>query len=168
MEKALEQPKNVGIYKQHWDHYSRIAGGLEKLSRENPVQHHLLRHFKENFWHLVERQQEAEAAVKQEIAAATVPSPEQSLQEESRANNFSENFSSELSSILPAMLAGSDGPPCSRQDRYPSLVTTTAASPRPPPVPLPVRPSLWRSRLRRWGWRERKNLPRRAVGCRVG
>ena len=55
MEKALEQPKNVGIYKQHWDHYSRIAGGLEKLSRENPVQHHLLRHFKENFWHLVER-----------------------------------------------------------------------------------------------------------------
>ena len=102
MEKALEQPKNVGIYKQHWDHYSRIAGGLEKLSRENPVQHHLLRHFKENFWHLVERQQEAEAAVKQEIAAATVPSPEQSLQEESRANNFFENFSSELSSILPA------------------------------------------------------------------
>ena len=54
MEKALDVPNNVMIYKQYWDHYSKTPGLLEKLKGENPVQHHLLQHFRQNFWHLVE------------------------------------------------------------------------------------------------------------------
>ena len=54
MEKALDTPSNVMIYKQHWDYYSKTPGLLEKLKLEQPVQHHLLQHFRQNFWHLVE------------------------------------------------------------------------------------------------------------------
>ena len=54
MEKALDTPSNVMIYKQHWDYYSKTPGLLEKLKMEQPVQHHLLQHFRQNFWHLVE------------------------------------------------------------------------------------------------------------------
>merc|ERR1719410_3385420 len=54
MEKALDTPSNVMIYKQHWDYYSRTPGLLDKLKAEQPVQHHLLQHFRQNFWHLVD------------------------------------------------------------------------------------------------------------------
>ena len=54
MEKALDTPSNVMIYKQHWDYYARTPGLLDKLKTEQPVQHHLLQHFRQNFWHLVE------------------------------------------------------------------------------------------------------------------
>ena len=54
MEKALDTPSNVMIYKQHWDYYARTPGLLDKLKTDQPVQHHLLQHFRQNFWHLVE------------------------------------------------------------------------------------------------------------------
>ena len=53
MEKALETPGNVLIYKQHWDHYNKSPALMEKLRQEQPIQHHLIQHFRNNFWHLV-------------------------------------------------------------------------------------------------------------------
>merc|ERR1719474_1884563 len=54
MEAALKDPvqgpDNVAIYKQYWDQYS---GSLQALSKENPLMHHLLQHFRNNWWHLV-------------------------------------------------------------------------------------------------------------------
>merc|ERR1719445_308145 len=61
MEKALDTPSNVMIYKQHWDYYSKTPGLLEKLKLEQPVQHHLLQHFRQNFWHLVENLEKLKA-----------------------------------------------------------------------------------------------------------
>jgi hypothetical protein len=46
MEKALVEPQNVAIYKQHWDVYARQPLLLEKLKLENPVMFHLLQHFR--------------------------------------------------------------------------------------------------------------------------
>lgn len=54
MEKVLENPDNVNIYKQHWETYEKQPQLMEKLRVENPVMHHLLQHFRQNFWHLVE------------------------------------------------------------------------------------------------------------------
>ena len=65
MEKALDTPSNVMIYKQHWDYYSKTPGLLEKLKTEQPVQHHLLQHFRNNFWHLVDNLEK----IKKESAA---------------------------------------------------------------------------------------------------
>ena len=42
------------IYKQHWDYCARTPSLLDKLKTDQPVQHHLLQHFRQNFWHLVE------------------------------------------------------------------------------------------------------------------
>ena len=55
MEKALDTPSNVMIYKQHWDYYGKAPALLEKLKLEQPIMHHLLQHFRQNFWHLVEQ-----------------------------------------------------------------------------------------------------------------
>jgi hypothetical protein len=46
MEKALQDPQNVAIYKQHWDVYARQPLLLEKLKLENPINFHLLQHFR--------------------------------------------------------------------------------------------------------------------------
>ena len=54
MEKALDTPANVLIYKQYWDCYSKSPALMEKLKLEQPIQHHLIQHFRNNFWHLVE------------------------------------------------------------------------------------------------------------------
>merc|ERR1719431_1855050 len=54
MEKALEESSNVMIYKQHWDYYQSKPGALEKLKAENPLMHHLIMHFRQNFWRKVE------------------------------------------------------------------------------------------------------------------
>ena len=83
MEKALDTPANVLIYKQHWDYYSKTPGLLEKLKTEQPVQHHLLQHFRQNFWHLVDnldkikRESEAAAAQSQEQAEQHVQQDDQ-------------------------------------------------------------------------------------------
>merc|ERR1719443_2209320 len=61
MEKALDTPSNVMIYKQHWDYYARTPGLLDKLKTDQPVQHHLLQHFRQNFWHLVENLEKLKA-----------------------------------------------------------------------------------------------------------
>lgn len=42
----MENPENVGIYKQHWDTYEKQPQLMEKLRLENPVMHHLLIHFR--------------------------------------------------------------------------------------------------------------------------
>ena len=73
MEKALDVPNNVMIYKQYWDHYSKTPGLLEKLKGDNPVQHHLLQHFRQNFWHLVENMEKVKKeAVEQQQQAVSV------------------------------------------------------------------------------------------------
>ena len=46
MEKALQEPQNVAIYKQHWDVYTRQPLLLDKLKLENPIMYHLLQHFR--------------------------------------------------------------------------------------------------------------------------
>ena len=46
MEKVLDNPENVNIYKQHWETYEKQPHLLEKLRLENPVMHHLLLHFR--------------------------------------------------------------------------------------------------------------------------
>ena len=61
MEKALDTPSNVMIYKQHWDYYAKTPGLLDKLKTDQPVQHHLLQHFRQNFWHLVENLEKLKA-----------------------------------------------------------------------------------------------------------
>ena len=50
MEKYMDIPPNVMIYKQHWDFYIKMPGLLQKLKLEQPVQHHLLQHFRQNVW----------------------------------------------------------------------------------------------------------------------
>ena len=70
MEKALDTPSNVMIYKQHWDYYARTPGLLDKLKTDQPVQHHLLQHFRQNFWHLVENLETL--LVFQDVQTATV------------------------------------------------------------------------------------------------
>ena len=49
MEKVLENPDNVNIYKQHWETYEKQPQLMEKLRVENPVMHHLLQHFRSHF-----------------------------------------------------------------------------------------------------------------------
>merc|ERR1719341_3163516 len=72
MEAALKDPvqgpDNVSIYKQYWDQYS---GSLEALSKENPMMHHLLQHFRNNWWHLVPVVKEEPA---EDQPLSTVPS----------------------------------------------------------------------------------------------
>ena len=71
MEAALKDPvkgpDNVAIYKQYWDQYS---GSLEALSKENPMMHHLLQHFRNNWWHLVQPVKEEPA---EDRPLSTVP-----------------------------------------------------------------------------------------------
>ena len=66
MEKALDMPSNVMIYKQNWDYYCKAPALLEKLKLEQPIMHHLLHHFRQNFWHLVEQQMIAEDTSRRE------------------------------------------------------------------------------------------------------
>jgi len=74
MEKALDTPSNVMIYKQHWDYYGKAPALLEKLKLEQPIMHHLLQHFRQNFWHLVEQQMVAQDTSKREGAVSATPS----------------------------------------------------------------------------------------------
>merc|ERR1719309_665354 len=74
MEKALDTPSNVMIYKQHWDYHSKSPGGLEKLKLEQPIMHHLLQHFRQNFWHLVEQQSNSQDNSRREGAISATPS----------------------------------------------------------------------------------------------
>ena len=74
MEKALDMPSNVMIYKQHWDYYCKDPALLEKLKLEQPVMHHLLHHFRQNFWHLVEQQMIAEDTSRREGAVSSTSS----------------------------------------------------------------------------------------------
>merc|ERR1719189_557396 len=85
MEKALETPANVMIYKQHWDHYNKSPALMEKLRVEQPIQHHLIQHFRNNFWHLV---------VKKEPEREEAPfvSPSQTVPERQQAESFTAQF----------------------------------------------------------------------------
>merc|ERR1719318_2103383 len=74
MEKALDTPSNVMIYKQHWDYYCKAPALLEKLKLEQPIMHHLLQHFRQNFWHLVEQQMVAQDTTRREGAVSATPS----------------------------------------------------------------------------------------------
>ena len=74
MEKALDTPSNVTIYKQHWDYYCKAPALLEKLKSEQPIMHHLLQHFRQNFWHLVEQQFASQDTSRREGAISATPS----------------------------------------------------------------------------------------------
>eukprot|EP00092_Neocalanus_flemingeri_P007473 GFUD01008070.1.p1 GENE.GFUD01008070.1~~GFUD01008070.1.p1 ORF type:complete len:2334 (+),score=842.22 GFUD01008070.1:46-7047(+) len=74
MEKALDTPSNVMIYKQHWDYYGKAPALLEKLKVEQPIMHHLLQHFRQNFWHLVEQQMAEQDTNKREGVVSATPS----------------------------------------------------------------------------------------------
>jgi len=74
MEKALDTPSNVMIYKQHWDYYAKAPALLEKLKSEQPIMHHLLQHFRQNFWHLVEQQMASQDNSRREGAISATPS----------------------------------------------------------------------------------------------
>merc|ERR1719445_1963368 len=74
MEKALDTPSNVMIYKQHWDYYAKAPVLLEKLKSEQPIMHHLLQHFRQNFWHLVEQQMASQDNSRREGAISATPS----------------------------------------------------------------------------------------------
>jgi len=74
MEKALDTASNVMIYKQHWDYYSKAPALLEKLKVDQPIMHHLLQHFRQNFWHLVEQQMGGQDTRGREGAVSATPS----------------------------------------------------------------------------------------------
>jgi len=74
MEKALDTPSNVMIYKQHWDYYAKAPALLEKLKLEQPIMHHLLQHFRQNFWHLVEQQMASQDNSRREGTVSATPS----------------------------------------------------------------------------------------------
>ena len=79
MEKALDMPSNVMIFRQHWDYYCKDPALLKKLKLEQPVMHHLLHHFRQNFWHLVEQQMIAQDTSRREGAVSATPSTVPSL-----------------------------------------------------------------------------------------
>ena len=88
MEKALDVPNNVMIYKQYWDHYSKTPGLLEKLKGDNPVQHHLLQHFRQNFWHLVENMEKVKKEAVEQQQAVSVGQDQDHLRPVSGEDNF--------------------------------------------------------------------------------
>merc|ERR1719318_596936 len=92
MEKALDTPSNVMIYKQHWDYYGKAPALLEKLKLEQPIMHHLLQHFRQNFWHLVEQQMASQDTSRREGTISATPS--QATQDNDRAarDTFSAEF----------------------------------------------------------------------------
>jgi len=74
MEKALDMPSTVMIYKQQWDCYFKAPALLEKLKLEQPFMHHLLHHFRQNFWHLVEQEMIAEDTIRREGSVSATSS----------------------------------------------------------------------------------------------
>jgi hypothetical protein len=84
MDKIMENPENVEIYKQHWETYEKQPQLMEKLRLENPVMHHLLIHFRQNFWHLVETKV---GLVKKEVVEE-----EEGKDEDEEIDQFSRQF----------------------------------------------------------------------------
>ena len=118
MEKALDTPANVLIYKQYWDCYSKSPALMEKLKLEQPVQHHLIQHFRNNFWHLVVKK-EPEQQQQQQQLPPSVSSPSQTAPSGEQADSFTAQFhagalgdtgAEELSSILGASSAPTPSP----------------------------------------------------------
>ena len=126
MEKALETPANVLIYKQHWDHYNKSPALMEKLRVEQPIQHHLIQHFRNNFWHLVVKREPEQ----QQLPPAVSP-PSQTMPERHQADSFTAQFhggadtgAEELSSILGTSSAPTPSPvpPTAAPDRLTPLM----------------------------------------------
>ena len=93
MEKALDTPANVLIYKQYWDCYSKSPALMEKLKLEQPIQHHLIQHFRNNFWHLVENMERAKKVQQPEPSQEPVPASQVEERERVRpADSFSTQF----------------------------------------------------------------------------
>ena len=118
MEKALDTPANVLIYKQYWDCYSKSPALMEKLKLEQPVQHHLIQHFRNNFWHLVDNLEKVkkEQLQQEQPPAALVGSQTVEDRERLRPDSFSAKFhgasGAEESSIrgeLDSILGSSTG-----------------------------------------------------------
>lgn len=89
MEKALESPENVHIYQQHWETYEKQPQLLDKLRIENPVMHHLLNHFRQNFWHLVD---EKKPVIKREKMEDPPPPTAQDLTTHNEMEQFAMNL----------------------------------------------------------------------------
>ena len=122
MEKALETPANVLIYKQHWDHYNKSPALMEKLRAEQPIQHHLIQHFRNNFWHLVVKR-EPEHQLPPAVSPPSQTMPD-SFSTEFHGGMPGDTGAEELSSILGTSSAPTPSPvpPTAPPDRLTPLM----------------------------------------------